>query len=204
MTVPSAPFFFIVTKYVSETQTAESFLQPHLCFVPVELSLGFFRLYRCVVFWPSLRNITTLDNLYEQACGSRCSQESCRHNSQWSHDSESQSALIKYEAPCSIIQMHQQLWQEKLLRLVIHVSRYKQLGCTLSLRYIFRIIWASGLICDTAASALTFFFLLLPKRCWLSNGSSKTDYKTNKCSARWMCNIISISAIQFHKANHFI
>lgn len=150
MTVPFAPFFFIVTKYVSETQTAESFLQPHLCFVPVELSLGFFRLYRFVVFWPSLRNIMTLDNLYEQACGSRCSQESCRHNSQWSHDSESQSALIKYEAPCGIIQMHQQLWHEKLLRLVIHVSCSKQFWCTLSLRFIFRRIWASGLICDTA------------------------------------------------------
>lgn len=144
MTVPSAPFFFIETKYVSETQTAESFLQPHLCFVPVELSLGCFRLYRFLVFWPSLRNITTLDNLYEQACGSRCSQESCRHNSQWSHDSESQSALIKYEAPCGIIQMHQQLGHEKLLRLVIHVSCSKQLGCTLSLIYIY--LEESGLL----------------------------------------------------------
>lgn len=41
---------------------------------------------------------------------------------------QSLSALIKYEVPCGIIQMHQQLWHEKLLGLVIHVSHYKPLG----------------------------------------------------------------------------
>lgn len=161
MTVSSTPFFFMVTKYVWETQTAESLLQPHLCFVPVELSFGFFRLYHCVVFWPSLRNITTLDNLYEHACGSRCSQESCRHNSQWSHDSEFVSFNYIRGAVWQNL-MQQQLWHEKLFGLVIHVSRYKPLGCPISLRYRFR-MRASWLICDTSALVNLLLFCLCQK-----------------------------------------
>lgn len=34
------------------------------------------------------------------------------------------SALIKHQEPCGIIQMHQQLWHEKLLSFIVYVCRY--------------------------------------------------------------------------------
>lgn len=37
---------------------------------------------------------------------------------------QSLSALIKHQEPCGIIQMHQQLWHEKLFSLIIYVSHY--------------------------------------------------------------------------------